>query len=290
MRTEARKTYSHGFNLTEQELRRIMDTTAQQMQRIDPLQPPRVRLDVKFKNGTIARTSSLDDVLSFENMASRQIIRLDISVRGRSAAGEYAITLRFTNLKFEDDETRSISYVVRGEERDWVLVTSSELEERIGRIKCLGWGGLGSGRRGALALSAIPILAIVVSMGGMIYSMSRPTTVVDVIETRWRSGTLRDPIEAIILMQRDSQSRDAAMPAMFLRWAVVYPLALVVILLLGSYCAAFLYPSYVFNWGDYVKAYDKRLALRKLVFAGVIGSLIISIVAGVIVNRTGWGR
>src|SRR5277367_1038847 len=100
MRTEARKTYSHGFNLTEQELRRIMDTTAQQMQRIGPLQPPRVRLDVKFKNGTIARTSSLDDVLSFENMASRRIIRLDLSVKGRSTSGEHAITLRFTNLKF----------------------------------------------------------------------------------------------------------------------------------------------------------------------------------------------
>jgi hypothetical protein len=290
MRTEARKTYRHGFNLTEQELRRIMDTTAQQVQRIDPLQPPRVRLDVKFKNGTVARTSSLDDVLSFENIGSRQIIRLDIMIKGRARSGEYAIALSFTNLKLEDYDIRSITYLVRGEERDWVLVTSSELEERIGRIKCFSWGGPSSGRRSILGWSWLPILAALLSMGGLVHAVSQRTKIADVIEARWKAGSLRDPIEAIILTQRDYESRDAAMPGTFIRWALVYPLALGIMMILCSYFAAYLYPSYVFNWGDYVKTYDKRLALRKLVFVGIIGSLAISIIAGVIVNRTGWGR
>jgi hypothetical protein len=53
MRTELRKSFFHGFVLTEQELRRIYDIMLQQMKRITTANVVDV-FELKFKNGMVA--------------------------------------------------------------------------------------------------------------------------------------------------------------------------------------------------------------------------------------------
>lgn len=291
MKTEARKTFRHGFVLTEQELRRTVDSATQQMQRIVPSRAPDVHFEVKLKNGTVAHSWSLEDLLSFENFASKQIVRLDIEMEQQNESSKYAIMLRFTNLNVEDDEVCSVKYVVMGEDRDWVLVTSSELEERVGRVKSFALNRMFGRRRHEWISPLFAGLFLVLSFTGMIRALDHRSHLAEAIEARWKAGILHDPIEVMILMQRDSESREAALsPGNFVRWSIVYPVGLAFVLSACALGLIYLYPAYVFCWGDYVKTYERRVSIRKFLLVGIVVSLAISVIAGVIVNRMGWGK
>jgi hypothetical protein len=68
MKTEARQSFSHGFVLTEQELRRIADVATQQLVKVRPSPPPKTQIELRFRNGTI--TESARDVFKSVNTCS----------------------------------------------------------------------------------------------------------------------------------------------------------------------------------------------------------------------------
>jgi len=72
MTTEARKSFSHGFVLTEPELRRIVDVATQQFDKATSPAKTLTRIKIRFKNGTITEADSLDDLFSLENVGSKQ--------------------------------------------------------------------------------------------------------------------------------------------------------------------------------------------------------------------------
>jgi hypothetical protein len=100
MKTEARKSFRHGFNLTEQELRRIVDTISQQFSRVAP--SAQLKFEAKLRNGTLVESSSVDDVLSFENVDSRQIVRLELDVRDSEPSPKWLVHIQFANSKDDD--------------------------------------------------------------------------------------------------------------------------------------------------------------------------------------------
>jgi len=264
----------------------MLDTANQQMQRVAPA-GFKTSFRVKLRNGTVAHSSSLEDLLTFENIASKQIVRLDAVLEDGDEDG-YLIVLRFVNLNEEDDTLSSVNYVVVGQERDWVLVTSSELEERIGRTKCFApQGKLNKAGRFRTPYAAYVFLLL--SMGGMVYSISQRPHMADVIETKWKTGALRDPIEALILVERGREVDASLAPVTIFKWAVGYPLALGSLMALGFLLLSYLYPSYVFCWGDYAKVYERRVSTRKTVFVSIILALIIGVISGMIVNKVHWG-
>jgi len=79
MKTEARQSFSHGFVLTEQELRRIADVATQQLGKVRPSPPPKTEIELRFRNGTITESDSLDDLFSLENVGAKHIVRMRIS-------------------------------------------------------------------------------------------------------------------------------------------------------------------------------------------------------------------
>jgi len=67
MRTEARRSFSHGFVLTETELRRLIDEISDQMRQMCAENEFSVSYEVKFMNGAVAEPVSVDEITSEEN-------------------------------------------------------------------------------------------------------------------------------------------------------------------------------------------------------------------------------
>jgi hypothetical protein len=136
MKTEARKVLKHGYWLTEQELRRIVDSLIQQMERVSLRSDIITSFELKFQNGVISETQLIDDVISQENIGSGAINRLKIHMKSMNNTVHPEISLEFINAEAENEsDLVAIRYHIVGDDRDWVFVTSSQLEERLGRIK-----------------------------------------------------------------------------------------------------------------------------------------------------------
>ena len=136
MKVESKNSIKAGFTLSEQELRRLVDDMKQQMVKVSEKQTLIERYEIKFKNGAIAETESLDFVLSQENLGSSSIIRLKVIIQEKEDDPDNVITTEFIKLDEEGEVgPNGIKYSVLGNDRDWVFITLSELEERLGRVK-----------------------------------------------------------------------------------------------------------------------------------------------------------
>jgi hypothetical protein len=290
MKTEARQSFSHGFVLTEQELRRIADVATQQLVKVRSSPPPTTQIELRFRNGTITESDSLDDLLSLENVGAKHIVRMRISFESEKDSPpralsfpDHVITLAFTNTEENKDE-RPISYVVKGSDRDWVFVTASELEERIAKVKSFSPQALFS----HISFSVVVALVFTLSlMTMMIYATtSHHYSTGQTMEAQWKAGTLRDPIEAIIIQQKSietmDQNRTGRLP---LALMVGMPIFVIIILSALAGLVVYLYPAYVFCWGDYTKVFERRVQVRKYVFGVVVVGLVVGILASIIANK-----
>lgn len=150
IQVESRRTYSHGFVLKEAELRRIVESISEQFQKLpEPEIPLKITYTMTFRNGVIADTDSLDEVLSQENEGSGRIVRLRMEFdRSRipyRIKTDTSVMLEFIDADVEDEPREvSLRFLIRGKTRDWVFVTSTILEERIAKIKRFALNQIGS--------------------------------------------------------------------------------------------------------------------------------------------------
>ena len=67
IKVESSKNYYHGFVLNEQELRRIVQTCEEQFVKIKSDGQCFSKYEVRFENGVVAETISLDSIFNLEN-------------------------------------------------------------------------------------------------------------------------------------------------------------------------------------------------------------------------------
>lgn len=223
MQAESYKGFQFGFVLTEAELRRIINIAEEQFVKLS--ERCTHSFTIKFRNGAVATSSTLDEVISQENIGSSQITALAIEIESASNDVQEdmlnSISVEFVNLELANlPGTRAISFRIQGESRDWVFITSSLLEERISKIKRYPL-------RRYLGLKSDSILNPYIAVGligiiiGMFWFLNRsdsfvdtPRTSVSAVSTpepvpfseRWKnelkSNTIKDPIEALVMRER----------------------------------------------------------------------------------------
>src|ERR1700728_4677073 len=101
IKTESRKSYQCGFALTESELRRLHDVLVQQIKRTSIGDGFLTKYEVKYRNGSVAEPTSLDQVLSEENFGSAGITRLRMEVSDKEEDASNKIGILFCN---QDEE------------------------------------------------------------------------------------------------------------------------------------------------------------------------------------------
>lgn len=150
MEAVAGNKYDFGYILTETEIRRIISLIKEQFEKTSSNLPIEEKYRIVYKNGTIAKNLTLDNILEEENYGSGKITNLsaiiekkdqkkssDQSFDEEDDSEQEIIKLHFNNTDDSPlgENYYSISYYVKGTTRDWVFTTSSMLDERILKVK-----------------------------------------------------------------------------------------------------------------------------------------------------------
>ena len=139
MKTEISKRYSWGFVVTEQGLRRIIQTAVDHLQKPVGVTLREPAIAVKLEDGAIIETSNVDDIFQLENAGSKLIVSIDIKLRSHNSSDTFFIDVLLTNPLANDKDWSSVCYTVTSNSRDWSFVTASEMDERCRRLKILSW-------------------------------------------------------------------------------------------------------------------------------------------------------
>jgi len=284
MRTEAARTFDCGFALNEAELRRFHDVLTQQIKRGSPEKESFHSYELKFRNGAVSFPVSLDDVLAQENFGSSKIVRLKLSVSGPDLENSAnRIAIEFANSDEDSGSTNeSIKYKIIGDDRDWVFVTSSQIEERIGKVKSFVPNQL-FGKKYRFLSTIVPMflllaLSLFLVSGPEKRREAKNSAEVQDVENQWRKGALKDPAEVIIRLEKIRfEERGSVMGFM---WPMVLPFAGVLLLPMFSSIYAYFAPPYNFLWGDSVTAYEKQRSRGRFLLVGIF----LTIVLGVVTN------
>ena len=138
----------------EQELRRLADEMQRAVAPQDQ-EPTAIGLDlmVRFSDGLSMKMSSLDDLLREENPAKRAITGVELKAATRTAEVVCRIGLESVNAS-------SIS--VKGQDRQWLYVTISRIEDRLRRMRQYQVRGLYMG--GITCLVGLVLVGILLTL------------------------------------------------------------------------------------------------------------------------------
>ncbi len=288
-KTEAKKAYVFGFALTEGELRRIHEVLIQQIKRTSVGDDFENHYEVKYRNGSVTYPVSLDEVLGQENSGSAGIVRLSIEVSSKARVQPSTfIGVQFCNTDEDKDGRFSpLSYVVSGVDRDWVFVTSSQLDERLGKIKLLRPSSFFFPMSESLAL----MLAMLVGLCTFVFILhnehKQEIIQLNSIEHDWKAGTIKDPVEVVIQLGKISAAR-ADFDPNHLIWPFMFLLGGLCLFSASAICLKYFHPPYNFVWGDYIKVYEGRQAARNFVYVALVVGLLVTIIGGIITKKIGF--
>lgn len=280
---EANKSFKLGFVLPEPELRRFNDLIREQIKKINPEPEISYNYVLKFQNGIVAETDNIDTVLEQENEGSKKITSLEVTGKDQL---ENAISIDFHNIDSDNIQSdNSIKYNIRSTDRDWVFVTSSQIEERINKIKRTNFS---IGKNKLLSRLLFPIILLVVTlvmMLSLVTSISNRTSYLPEIRLKYENGKIKSTDELILLLEeaKDAQVERLDTIDIFYLPGIILGGLIVIIICLYVYTWK-LYPMYNFCWGEYLDVFKKKETSRKTFNTVVIIGLIVSIAGGIIAN------
>jgi hypothetical protein len=287
MKTENIRSYNTGFVLTEQELRRIHALIIDQFQKhLGSAADIEGVYEIKYRNGSISEPNSLDAIFIQENIGSLAITRLKIIVTDKNNPSLYNVTVQFTNLDFEEgSKLKPISYTVIGDDRDWVFIVTSLLDERINRIKrfSINWNRYFD----MLLFMPLPFSLMVISFWESANQKSQQLNKLRLIEENYKNGIFKDPIEALIEIEKFKTERDD-LPMLMMTFSA--SLAMPISLFIIYFSWRYFFPAYNLCWGEYIVFKKRRERIGKFIIGSVIFALIISVLANYISALLGIGK
>ena len=128
MSIRVNKLLHNSFVLDEPELRRIHQVLIEQVTQAAQNDDISTTFILKLKNQMSLDKTSLDEILAESNGGVHAIQELTIEISSKSSSIKIS-------LKFSKDNFSSIFYSIYGNDRSWVTITQSIIEERIRNIK-----------------------------------------------------------------------------------------------------------------------------------------------------------
>jgi uncharacterized membrane protein YwzB len=284
MPSYSRKSYAHGFFLNEQELRRIHDLLIQQMEKNLGNNSCLSGVELRFRNGVISEHTSIEKVFVLENIGSATVQRLNLHYSDKPEDPSTKISLDFIDPREEFDDS-PIRYEIIGDDRDWVFLTSSQLEERIKRIKRFSirkfvkpnFNGILNYISFSMIFLLFGIIATLLTSSLLFSDPDTPEAEsIGDIEVAWKAGEIKDPIEAIIRIEKSKQKPETQLSSK--EKVFTYgSLFIFVAILIGIPLSWYFLPPYVFYWGENMKLVDRRQNAGKFILIGILFTILLSI-------------
>jgi hypothetical protein len=293
MDVEAKRTFKYGFVLRETDLRRLIDTAAQQLAKVADVHIGEPSFRMKFRNGVFANASGLDEVFEQENTGSKQIIRLryeQSATKPSSTSEPSRILLEFVNADADEEPGYvSLRYQVFGHDRDWVFVTSSVLEERFEKMKRFALNQVGTrgwGRLVFLFIFSLFPLGIYFSQFAFDSARKQPTPS-QKLQAAASSGQIKDALGALIFLEQQREAKEHTAEI-----SVVKPFGYLfaggaVLILVWAFFYKY-YPVYNFCWGEYIEEFRKKEAARRFWLVVVLIGLVLSFIGSMLANKLHW--
>ncbi|MCR9366870.1 hypothetical protein [Vibrio antiquarius] len=309
-----------GFVLDEKGLRRIISTAKEQLSKAN-LGEIFQKYEVKYNNGVIEIFSNIEDVLELDNVGSSKLSSLFITLG--IVDEEFTIELTFKDLNSEIKED-SIHYKVTGNDRDWLFITISQIEERVESISRSKLWAFNAKFNDLMMFFGVGLMLtfyyVFISMEyeGRVYYFEYDKKWEDFVEVDYNvSQEIKklsvkepelSPIEVLyeyqLILDENKKITEAAKQKHkdaatewfseknSQRMKEEYK---IVIMLMGGFIPAFLlyaysklslslYPLYVFCWGDAKDNFSKTESRRRTILIGVGLSFVVSVAAGLFVN------
>lgn len=295
---ESSKSYNHGFTLKEQDLRRLVDLINDQFKKLS-VDPAKYAFTIKYKNGAIANTPDIEEVLKQENEGSTSIVKLEINAEHTLNEKKSQIRLIFINNDNDDnDGDVPVRHLIKGQSRDWVFVTSSLIEERVVKIKRTRiLSNIAKGNNNVFYRLSLPLIMLIVLTGVMSSltsslgnSVKQKNNRLMIIEEKWKSHQLNDPIEVMLQIEKARSAGDSdiengsAFITIFFAKPVLYVFISFATILIGSYTYLKYYPVYNFYWGGYIEHFDKIESRRKLIIGIILGTIVLGVAVNLLSN------
>jgi hypothetical protein len=293
MDAESKKSYHHGFILKEADLRRLVNLIEDQFNKLSD-RPGVGAFRMKFRNGAITENTSLDEVLAQENIGSNQIVRLSYS-HNSDEPNPNSVQIEFINADLDDDAgIVSVRFKVFGHDRDWVIITSSLLEERVDKFKRFALNQLfGKGPSKAFVRLLLPLIVvfipILISIGIPLLTGAHKVTPADKLAEAWKSGTIKDPVEAIIFLEKEKKGFGPQGEPFPIKEVVYFFGSIIVLLLIMAFFLKY-YLVYNFLWGEYVEEFNRRESTRRFWLIVIAVGIVVSFVGGILANNIGFWR
>lgn len=231
------KSLSNSYVLDEPELRRIHQVLTEQVVQAYKSDDIRTTFNLKLKNQMTFDKTSLDEIFAESNGGEHAIQELEIDITNRSSRDNISIS-------FSKSEFRSIRYTINGNDRSWVTISQSVIEERIRNIKR---SFILTGTFRFLSQVSSGIIAFVM----IIFFL---TSFVELLTKTTPSG-------GITVSVKD---------------AIVFLIGFI-LLAIGIFSYFFFFPPYNFCWGDYIKIYRSRQSIGKFILIVVLIGIVLSV-------------
>lgn len=319
MNVQSRRSYPSGFTITEAELRKLLEIIREQFAKLGTSAPTNTSITVDYAGGAKAECQNIEEILATENYGSSRIVDLRIATSLSENAKLASIIIRFANpLESHLEPQSAVSLFVEGDSRDWVLITTEAIEERLNKVRT---------PRLQRWFHNVPTLVY----AGLFYVLfltafwtridrSEPgfpesypelsdqdrNRIADEFESAIKTQNITDPISALVklehiradnrrdpdqykkrvtewqLRRENWQQRHKPLPfAVYITLITLIPVGLVYLL---SRFVRHFYPAYNFSWGDYVEYLKKRQARGNFILVVIVIGIIVSVVGGVIAN------
>ena len=276
MKTEVTRNYKWGFILSEQELRRISQTCHDHLKKNVP--DPKIQIEAVLRDGSVIEGNTIDEILTLENAGSKRIQRVSLTYDDGQEVNDWKIFLVFEDAEKNPRSWTSIFTEVTGKSRDWAFLAAADIEERIKKIKSIAPAYIIENRWFAIVPVALSMLIFLTAF----FSFAMNTTAADKLDVAYENGTIKDPIEAMIFLERAKQESFTAaqfLPLLALSMLLPYALFFGLGKLVGI-----LAPSYNFYWGDYIAYLDRRKSAQNIIWTVVILGVIVSIISAYILR------
>jgi hypothetical protein len=279
VRTEIAKAYDWGFVLSEQDLRRIIQTCQEDISK-NYKDDHRQNINVKLKNGSIIECQNIDDIFSIENAASKSVeyIKIDF-IPNDDTKSEWSISINFQNPFVSRESWNSVNFVVSGDSRDWVFVTTTDIEERIKKTKTtIPYHLLFSKKEEILLVCTIigATLCVISYYSDINYFQS---IALNDLKLRHKEGFLKDGIEAISILEFLLNKYKMEQRLYTIKSLIIFVSPVILGYLLSS-LMRWLCPPFNFYWGDNISILDRKRNASKIIWAGLGIGILASLIAG----------
>lgn len=285
--SELTRSLNKGFLLNEQELKRITDIISEQFDKLGSENKAKFNYTIKNFNGLVEETENIDYILKSENLGNSQIIELKISAISDNS--DNAITLNFSNNQSERNaEEKAIRYTIKSEDRDWAIISSSLIDDRLTKI---------SKKNFALTfVRKLLLISISIIMIGMVTYLSMITNtrkdidyhtlkVINGIEHSINKGQNIDTLKSILAIEKSKLSplNDLSLS----KYLVLFFIPFMVLTLFLEDLKKIInkyFPTRIFYWGDYIEKYNKMISRRNMIIGFIFVTIIISLLINLFSN------